>query len=450
MLAVAIPDGVAEAVHQIDTALDTLAANLSGSVSERIALLTRLETVRRRATAISGELTAGLFREDRSELGGPAAQVIANWLRISPAEARQRNRMAEPLLPRTTLTGEPLPARQPATAEVWRAGLLDDEHIRVIQKFLDDLPVDLPLGKQERAEQLLAEHATNLRPDQLAKYAAQLASRLNPDGKFSDEDRARKRSFTWGPQQLDGMSQGRLWADPALRAYLDAWLAKYAAPGMRNPADQTPVVTGTPSEAAITGDARSHGQRQHDALTALVRGQLGNPLFGKHNGLPVTVVVTATIEDLQAKAGQAITASGTRLPITDLIRMASHSYHYLALFNKATGRPLWLGRSKRIASADQRIMLHAKERGCSHPGCDAPGYLTEIHHMTPWSEGGRTDISDLTFCCKAHHKLLDKGWRTIRHRNGQTEWIPPPGHPLPGGTNYFHHPERLLGDPLDD
>ncbi|WP_438501733.1 DUF222 domain-containing protein [Mycobacterium leprae] len=35
----------------------------------------------------------------------------------------------------------------------------------------------------------------------------------------------------------------------------------------------------------------SHTQRQHNALTALDRGQLGDPKLGVYNGLPVTVIV---------------------------------------------------------------------------------------------------------------------------------------------------------------
>ncbi len=59
---------------------------------------------------------------------------------------------------------------------------------------------------------------------------------------------------------------------------LDAWLAKFAAPGMCNP-------DGGDAER----DLRGHGQRQHDALAELVRGRLGDPKLGQHNGLPVTV-----------------------------------------------------------------------------------------------------------------------------------------------------------------
>jgi hypothetical protein len=158
------------------------------------------------------------------------------------------------------------------------------------------------------------------------------------------------------------MSIGKLVADPELRSMLDAWFAKFAAPGMCNPADDNPTLA--PSDEVAERDLGGHGQRQHDALKALLRGQLGDPKLGQHNGLPVTVIVSATLQDLQAKTGHAVTAGGTLLPIPDLIRMSAHAYHYLALFDGANGRALWLGRTKRLASADQRIMLHAKDRGC--------------------------------------------------------------------------------------
>ena len=214
---------------------------------------------------------------------------------------------------------------------------------------------------------------------------------------------------------------------------------------MCNPDDQSPTVTGEPIQAAQDNDTRTHPQRQHDALAALVRGQLGDPTLGQHNGLPVTVIVSTTLEQLQSGAGQAITASGSLLPIPDLIRMASHAWHYLCVFDNHTERALYLGRSKRIATADQRIVLHSKDRGCTAPGCDIPGYLCQTHHVEEWADGGTTDIDHLTFACGAHHRLITPGgWTTRKRRDGTTEWRPPPQIPLPGGTNDFHHPERLL------
>jgi Domain of unknown function (DUF222) len=81
-----------------------------------------------------------------------------------------------------------------------------------------------------------------------------------------------------------------------------------------------------------------------------------------HHGLPVTVIVSTTLQEPAAGAGQAVTGGGTLLPMRDLIRMASHAYHYLAVFDEHQSRPLYLGRTRRIASADQRVVLYAKDR----------------------------------------------------------------------------------------
>ena len=180
-------------------------------------------------------------------------------------------------------------------------------------------------------------------------------------------------------------------------------------------------------------------------MAALLRGRLGDPKLGQHNGLPVTLIVTATLEQMQSASGVAVTAGGSLLPMRDVIRMASHAYHYLCVFDRHTERALYLGRSKRIASADQRIVLHAKDRGCTAPGCDMPGYLCEVHHVDEWTGGGHTNIDRLTFACGSHHRLIKAGgWRTRKHRDGGTQWLPPPHLPVANGANTFHHPERML------
>ena len=139
--------------------------------------------------------------------------------------------------------------------------MLDPQHLKVIQTFVRDLPADTPPDIVEGAERFLAEQASKLRPDQLEKVANRCAVLINPDGKFSDIDRARRRGFTWSPQRSDGMSIGKLVASPELRANLDAWLARFAAPGAFIPDDENPCATDG-------ADIRSHAQRQHDALNA--------------------------------------------------------------------------------------------------------------------------------------------------------------------------------------
>jgi hypothetical protein len=140
---------------------------------------------------------------------------------------------------------------------------LDIEHLEVIDKFFTRLPSCVEDTEKDKAEIFLAEKAVEFRPDELAKLADKLADTLNPDGLFNDQDRARRRGFTWGPQQPDGTSRGTLQASPELRAGLDAFFAKYANIGVANPADEHPVVNGTPSQETMITDLRSRAQRQH-------------------------------------------------------------------------------------------------------------------------------------------------------------------------------------------
>lgn len=233
---------------------------------------------------------------------------------------------------------------------------------------------------------------------------------------------------------------------PELRATMEPVLAKLGAPGMCNSADEQPCVSGTPSQEQIQADHRTRDQRQHDALLAALRATLACGDLGQLNGLPVTVVVSATLDQLQAAAGKAHTAGGSLLPMGDLLRMASHAYNYLTIFD-GQGRALWLGRTKRLASADQRIVLHARDRGCTRPGCTVSGYLSQAHHLDgDWARNGQTDVDSLALACAPDNRMAsEQGWTTRLGETGRVEWIPPPklDHGQPR-VNPFHFIESVI------
>ena len=439
----------------IDTAVTTLAATGLDALDTagRLDALTALASLTRRLAAIENDLITGLQRQaSHAELGGSLADTVARVTRCTTAEAKRRITDAEDTTSRTALDGQPLPPRLPATAAALAAGHLGREHLREIHRFFHDIPAAVSAADRDHAEEFLAHHAAGLRPDQLRELATALLAVMGKEDDYTDADRARRRGFTWSPQDPDGMSKATLWATPALRAALDAVLAAWAAPGKCNPADQTPVLDGDPDPQTADRDTRSPAQRRHDAIHAMTRAMLASGQLGIHNGLPVTVIASATVQQLQAGTGKARTAGGTWLPMTDLIREAAHAHHYLLIYDGATEIPLWLGRTRRTATAGQRIVLHDKDRGCTFPGCTMPGYLTEVHHATTdWANGGLTNIDDLTFACPAHHSLAtNHGWTTRKNPYGHTEWLPPPGIPNPTATNTYHHPERYLDPPKPD
>ncbi|OMC52077.1 hypothetical protein A5745_01960 [Mycobacterium sp. IS-2888] len=412
---------------------------------ERLALLDQLEHEARRLRAPGHQLINQLAGQATpEELGGKLPHALADRLHITRSDANRRIADASDLGPRRALTGESLEPRLTATAAAQRDGAIGTAHVAAIRDFFNQLPHWVDVQTQERAEQHLAQHAIRFRPEQLRKLADRLAYCLNPDGNFTDIDRARRRGLILGKQDIDGMSRLSGWLTPEVRATVEAVLAKLAAPGMCNPADAIPVVDGVPDEEAVQRDARSAGQRNHDGLQAALRAVLASGKLGQHNGLPATIIVTTTLKELEAGTGRAVTGGGALLPMNDVIRLARHAHHYLAIFDK--GQALALYHTKRLASPGQRIVLYAKDRGCSAPGCDVPGYLCEVHHVDEYAACQATDMDNLTFVCGPHHRLLRPGgWTTRKRANGDTDWIPPPhldrGQPR---TNTFHHPEEAV------
>ena len=133
---------------------------------QRYRVLDRLETARRRQIAIAHDHLARL-----EHIPGcpPVAISLADVLRISRAEARRRIRDAEQLKARTDPDRGTGAAAAAEHAAAWHDGLLDGEHLEVIQKFFRDLPDHVPAAEIEKAERSLAKHAAELRPDQLEK-----------------------------------------------------------------------------------------------------------------------------------------------------------------------------------------------------------------------------------------------------------------------------------------
>jgi hypothetical protein len=175
--------------------------------------------------------------------------------------------------------------------------------------------------------------------------------------------------------------------------------------------------------------------------------------LGQHNGLATSIIIRTTLQDLQSRAGVGVSGGGTVIPISDLIRLAARAHHWLAVFDKATGSALELFRARRVASAAQRIMLIARDGGCTKPGCTVPAYGTQVHHAArDWANDGQTNVDELGLACGPDNRMVGPGgWQTRINQDHDVEWIPPPH--LDTGqarVNDYHRPERLHRPPDDD
>jgi Domain of unknown function (DUF222) len=455
------PDAAREQIRAALDDLDAAHARLRAVGSDvvgnafRVEVAQRLETQHRVNRGLMyrfvGEIIDPPDGPEDPEL--PAGTVMSKllWqrLRISTGEVSRRIRIAARIRPRRTLTGPELPPELPQLAAAVEDGAVGDDHIAAVCAALDVLPSAVPEAKRDKAEQILVRHATCQDATFVKHIGRGIADHLNPDGLFDDNDRARRRGLHLSAQGPDGMSRLSGWIDPEARAYLEAADAA-VRPGRHHPeSDQ---------HEEVTPDPRTGPQRLHDAVKLGLRAGIASGQFGTHRGLPVTVIVTTTLRELNQAAHAvndatipmpppAHTGGGSALPMRDLIRMAADSIHYLAVFEDHTNRPLYLGRTKRVATADQRIICHARDRGCTRPNCTQPGYHCEAHHDPPWADGGRTDADCLFFGCGPDHTLLSKGLlQTKVTDTGRLAWTNATGPPQ---INLAHHPDELLAE-LDE
>ncbi|WP_319454412.1 MULTISPECIES: HNH endonuclease signature motif containing protein [unclassified Mycobacterium] len=380
-------------------------------------------------------------------------EVLRIRWRLSTAEAGRRLAEAAVLGPRQALTGQPLAPVLEATAAAQGAGLINAEHVDKIRDAMGRIPAFVDAPTREQIETDLVRLAVGVGPAELKKAADRVLFLLDQDGPEPDDtERARKRGFKVGPQGRDGLRQVTGNLTPEAWATYEAIFAKSAAPGMCNPEDPQPCVSGTPSQQQIDTDHRTREQRQHDALVAVGRNALESGELGQHNGLPTSIIIRTTLQDLESRAGVGVTGGGTMLPIGDVIRLASHAHHWLAVFDGATEQALNLFRAKRVASPAQRIMLIGRDGGCTKPCCAVGAYGSQVHHaLRDWSEGGNTNVDELALACGPDNRMVGPGgWSTTINSRGEVEWTPPPQ--LDTGqarVNYYHRPERLLRPPDD-
>lgn len=447
---------VQEALAALRAAHDSLAAADIDTLSqaELLAAIDDLEALSCQLPTQSHRMLARLQAETTPrEMGAKSwKDALAIRWRISRGEATRRLAEAAELGPRRSLTGEPLAPLLPAIAVAQAAGVINPEHVKVLREAMDNLPVFVDAVTREQIELDLVRQAVGTGPKELRTSAERMLFLLDQDGPVPDDrERARKRGLHVGGQGRDGNRQCTANLTPEAWATWEAIFAKYSAPGMCNPDDPTPCISGTPSQEQIDNDSRSLDQRRHDALLAGGRIALMNGELGQLNGLPVSIIIRTTLQDLESRAGVGTTGGGSMMPIKDVIRLAGHANHYLAVFDRATGSALDLFRARRTASPAQRIMLIARDGGCTKPCCTVGAYGSQVHHaVTDWIDGGNTNVNDMALTCGADHRLIDNdgGWATTVNGRGEIEWTPPAD--LDTGqtrTNTYHRPELLLRPP---
>ncbi|MGN6330354.1 MAG: DUF222 domain-containing protein, partial [Motilibacteraceae bacterium] len=154
------------------------------------------------------------------------------------------------------------------------------------------------------------------------------------------------------------------------------------------------------------------------------------------------LLVAVTLEELRAsEAGQttpgahraatvlSTTSTGSRISV-EQARLLACEAGISPVVLDGEGRPIDVGRARRLATPDQRRLLAMRDKGCVGPGCDRPPDWSQAHHITWWSLGGETNLDEMRLLCLWHHHLVhDQHW-DLRATPGDvtgggTEWRAP-------------------------
>ena len=348
-------------------------------------------------------------------------RVLVQSLRLSPGEAARRVHAAEAVGERVSMLGQPLDPIRPLLGAAQRAGDVSPEQVQLIVKALDsvDRPGFDPADVNE-GERLLTGFAMSFGPKELSKLAARTVAAIDPDGTLPDEQlqQDRRRFGECGRRKTADWA-GKVRLTGSLGAKFNALLSPLAKPrvGTVTRPDGTTVEQDR--------DERTRGQRLQDALEDICDRLLRAADVPEWGGTPATVIVTIALDDVLAKMGYGTTSDGTLISTAHVLRLANQAEIVPTVLTKS-GAVLDLGRSRRIASRTQTIALIARDGGCSFPGCDHPPEWCERHRIVSRSEGGETNLDNLTLLCRYHHhNFASRGWICRLNSDRLPEWIPP-------------------------
>ncbi|WP_344383963.1 DUF222 domain-containing protein, partial [Mycolicibacterium diernhoferi] len=329
--------------------------------AELLAIQSERERYARADAMIGHRIQAALMdRASAHEIGGKSwVDVLATRMRISRAEAARRVSGAEVLGPRHAIGGEVLDPVLAACAAALADGAICAGHIKVVRATLKTACGRMAGTELAELEVSLVAAAKTTTPETLEKAAERVLYKLNQDGHGPDVAR-HKRGITLGAQDADGLVRITGWVDAELAAYLGTVQEVWGRPGVNNPDDAEPKLNPDPNpledepgpacdpvseepagadsedDAAdegladpasedpfadadtaedpdpnhpadfgaladlAAGDTRTGAQRLHDAFKAILRDALMAKSLGQHNGIPVTIVVSTTLAELEA------------------------------------------------------------------------------------------------------------------------------------------------------
>lgn len=390
-----------------------------------------LGRARRLLDAAHARIASEIARRSRPELGADSlakaqgfrnpTALIAATTGTTGGDAARLVAVGDATTPRSTLSGQPAPARHPHVASALARGEIGAPAAAAIIRMLDRVALRAGREAADQAECSLGEQAPALSLDQLARVILRVEAWIDPDGVAPREAELRDARSVLFREEGDGMVVMTARLDPEHAAPLKVAIDALVGAELRARRD-----------AADSGDVdsprHSIAQLQADALCRLAEHGLGCagrdlPLGG------ATVVVRVALEQLECGTGHAtIDGLGAPISIRTARRMAADAGVIPCVLG-ADSEILDWGRTKRLFSPAKKLALIERDGGCAM--CGAPPGHSKVHHIRWWvRDAGPTDLDNGVLLCEScHQRIHDNGWEIRidgRGVDARVWFIPPP------------------------
>lgn len=395
---------MSESVSAVHAAIDTVAGfePLYVPADQKAALMrelvraeARLAAVRLRVLAVSGDVAEATGARD-------AALWLAADRNLDHSSARADLGLAAIL-----------EERWPDVAAALAAGEIHLEQARAIVNALEGVREDLTPAQLVQAEAQMLVDAKVLDPKGLRKVGRHLADVVDPASaeereakKLAEHDKhaAEKAKLSLRPQG-DGTTRISGLLPDAVAHRLKTYLEAFAQPRKQAAAADGRRV---PYKTLM---ARAFG----DFLERVDPARLPD-----HGGDATTVIVTITLDQLRTELAAAGLGYDEDTGLTAATaRRLSCQAMIMPMVLGGASQVLDAGRASRFHTPAMRKVIRLRDKTCRAAGCDVPAQWCDIHHLTPWSEAGKTSVKDgVLLCCHHHHRVHDPAYLHERHPDG--------------------------------
>ncbi len=216
--------------------------------------------------------------------------------------------------------------------------------------------------------------------------------------------RVRRRHMTAGDERKEHADR-HFTIQPSLDE--GAWTIHGRLPGlMGRIVDKAIAQKADELRLLVGAEQSSRGQRQADALVALMQDSLSGDTTGVDSAMSgqVTVFVDARTDTVNMAGGYtAEIPSGPRVgPETLEALLCGGTVRVIGLDTR--GKPVVTSRSARAIPKAIRDSVLFRDSGCTIDGCQSK-YRLEPHHIIPWSHDGSHEPDNLTTLCWYHHHI---------------------------------------------